>query len=615
MSKRQKQKNSFWQNVNLLSDLLKEDKLILKLLFLAVFVCGLFIDSYAWFYSEYLSKGTNFNLGEIAHQVTQYDDLGDVIGVIGDTVTIVNEDNISNLTVGSRYIEIENIGTLNLDYTITFQLDGTIAESGVMYYRIYDITEEIQNYVASPPFDTQLKAYIDDNQLSGSVENDSLNPVSNLSVIGNEVVTGEIKIVGDDLDLNPRYFRVDYGMYQATNSSLYSDKTIVIHTKVYSTQLGAKYDLNTNYQTWAVENELQLRNAITYSAPGDTIALAADIIIDGTINIGKRVHLDLDGFLLSISGDLVYDFIGLGELEIDTTDSAKLEVGNNFLVNAPKSEVHFIGTNTGYDIYVGNDFTVNGIQDGELDGILFDNVKIVQNRSSMIPVDVLVMSNTRVTLGPDVVLGFVTAVADSTNIEIVNNGTITQLLFQDMNLLATFSKPQIYVYNLGVLYGVSGSTSIVLPDDATPYIGPGQGNTLIIKGITSTDITVSGSEFFDQSDIGYNEAADSVIPISNESNAYMVYIREPSNVLENLLYDYFVENSADPDIMIPAIEKLVIYTVNAQYFENEDFDFIKGIDMPNISYLSLSNCRVIVTVSPEAILLTYKDIPYSPLIL
>lgn len=593
MSKKQKQKYSFWQNVNLLSDLLKQDKLILKLLFLAVFVCGLFIDSYAWFYSEYISKGTNFNLGEIAHQVTQYDQVGDVIGVIGDTVTIINEDNIGNTTVSSRYIEIENIGTLNIDYTITFQLDGTIAESGVMYYRIYDITEEMQNYSASPEFPTQLKAYIDDNQLSGSVENDTLNPVSNMSTIGMVAETGEIKITGNDLDYNPKYYRLDYGMYQATNSSLYSDKTIVIHTKVYSTQLGAKYDTNSTAFNWVVENEIQLRNAITYSAPNDIITLAADIIIDGSINIGKRVHLDLNGKLLSISGDLVYDFVGLGGLTIDTTSSAQLEIGNNFLINAPKTEVHFIGTNVGYDIYVGGDFTVNGIQDGELDGILFDNVKIVQNRSSLIPVDVLVMSNTRVTIAPDVVLGFITAVPDSTNIEIINNGVVTQLLLQDMTLLTTFSKPQIYVYNLGVLYGVTGSTSIVLPPEATPYIGPGQGNTLIIKGITSTDITVSGSEFFDQSDIGYNEATDSVIPISNEFNSYIVYIREPSDVLEDLLYNYFVENQADPVIMIDAIQKLVIYTVNAQYFENEDFDFLKSTDIPNIKYLSLSNCRVI----------------------
>ncbi len=593
MSKKQKQIKDFWSSINLVSDLLKNDRLILKLVFLAVFVLGLFLDSYAWFYSEYISKGTNFNLGEIAHQVTQYDDSGDVIGMIGDTVTIINENNIGNTTVSSRYIEIENIGSLNMDYTITFQLDGTIADSGVLYYRIYNISEAMQNYSASPTYPTQLKAYIADNTLSGSVEADSLNPVSNMSTIGSKTVTGEIKITGSTLDYNPQYYRIDYGMYQATNSSLYSDKTIVVHTKVYSTQLGAKYDTNETSQNWIVENELQLRNAITYSAPNDKITLAADIIIDGTINIGKRVSLDLDGKLLSISGDLVYDFVGLGPLTIDTTGSSKLEVGNNFLVNAPKSEVHFIGTNVSYDIFVGNQFTVNGIQDGELDGILLDNVKIVKNRSSLIPVDINVMSNTRLTVGPDVVVGFIRAVDDSTNIEIINNGIATQLLFQNMNLLSSFSKPQIYVYNLGVLYGASGSTSIVLPEEATPYIGPGQGNTLIIKGITSTDITVSGSEYFGQSDIGYNEASDSVIPISNENNAYMVYIREPQDEVETLLYNFFTENEADPLIMVPAIQKLIIYTVNAQYFENDDFDFLKSSQVPNLTYLSLANTRVI----------------------
>ena len=45
-------------------------------------------------------------------------------------------------------------------------------------------------------------------------------------------------------------------------------------------------------------------------------------------------------------------------------------------------------------------------------------------------------------------VGYVIGADGSTNIEILNNGTITQIQLQNMKLIDSFSKYQIYVYNL-----------------------------------------------------------------------------------------------------------------------------------------------------------------------
>ena len=85
---------------------------------------------------------------------------------------------------------------------------------------------------------------------------------------------------------------------------------------------------------------------------------------------------------------MVYDFISLGKLTIDVTGSGRIEVGNDFYLNAPKAQVEIVGANKASDIVVNNKMTVNGIQDGEKDGILLDNVKIVKNTKNYIPIDI-----------------------------------------------------------------------------------------------------------------------------------------------------------------------------------------------------------------------------------
>ena len=420
-------------------------RIMAKVGVLAVLSVFLIYDAYSWFYNEYVSKGTEIGLGTVEHIVNQYDKNGTLIGTEGDTVTVVRETDLSNMFKNTRYIEIKNTGSLNIDYNLSFTLDGTMSNAGVLYYRVIDITDEVLSSTVTSTNDTKLKAYAALNPTPENLETDALNPVSNLTTIPQIIIKGEIDKDKDDDENNYRYFRIDYGMYQTVNSSLYSGASVSVHANVYCTQRGIDASLASEGQIWLVENESQFRDAVLNALSGDTIKLADDITIDGSVDFQRRVHLDTAGYNLHFTGDLVYDFVEMGKLKIDTSSGGKIDVDGNLYINTPKSQIHIVGLNQNYDIFVGKEFTVNGIQNEEEDGVLLEAVRIVKNKIGNIPVDVIVESNTRLTIAPNVEVGYVIGADGSTNIEILNNGTITQIQLQNMKLIDSFSKYQIYV--------------------------------------------------------------------------------------------------------------------------------------------------------------------------
>lgn len=573
----------------------KDSKLMngLKIGIISLLVIGILSRTYSWLYEEYVGNGVAINFGKISHIVTHYDQDGNLIQDEEQTQTLLYEKNMSNITKGTKYIKIENDGTLDLEYTLSLNYEGTISSVGILYYRLYEITDLVNSAGG-------LSNYASANPLPDNVETDSSNPVKNMTLINNEVYQGEILL--DPNGVSAVYYRLDYGMYQTVNTAMYSNESMSLHFNVYSTQIGATDESAVGGQIWSVSSEEQLREILLSASNGDTIQLIDDFSVAGTINIGKRINLDTNDHTLTIAGDLVYDFANMGDLLIDVTGNGKLIVENDLYINTPKAEVDIIGGNKPYDIIVQGETLLNGIQDGEKDGIYLENLNIVKSDTTLVPADANISSNTRLTISSNVNLGVITAVEGSTNIEVINNGNVVQLNFSAMSLLKTFTKAQIYVYNLGNIYGIVGSTGIVLPAESTPYLGPNNGNTWIIKGITSNDITVSGSDNFDMSDIESNMDDVYVVPIDGEDNSYIVYIKDSVSSVESLLVDYFTNEGYDkPYEHIYEIRKLVIYTLNAQYFENEDFDFLKSDLIPYLKHLDLTNSRIIDDDTPNRI--------------
>ncbi len=564
---------------------------ILKSIFVMIMVVTLLSVSFAWLYDEYIGSGANLRIGEIAHNVTIYDKDGNVLNSNQDLYTLIEESNLSNTSQNSMFIKIENTGTIDLEYGLTFTLDGDLDPAGILYYRLFEVTNEV-NGTNQGSYDSKLMSYAHQNPLDGNIEFGTTNPISNMTLINNYIEIGDIKKTnsGDDFVI----YRFDYGMYQNVNTSIYQNKQLSVHMNLYSSQIGTITAENSSGLTYEVQTEAQLRDVLNQAVSNDTIMLINDINISGTLNIPRRINLNLNGYTLDISEDLVYEFVNTGDLTINATGTSRLIVGNDFYLNTPKANVTIKGANKNYDIVVGGEFNVNANLSDEDDGCYFENVRIVKSRSSLIPVDLLVKSNTKILIGTDVTLGIIKASLNSTNIEVINNGNITQINFSEMNLLETFTKYQIYVYNLGEIYGVLGSTGIILPSTSTPYIEDGNGNTLIIKGITSGDITVSGSPNYTAGNITNNTEDITVVPITDEENSYIVYIKDSTVSVEGLLAQYFIDQSfTEPYTKISQIKKLIIYTLNAQYLENEDFDFLKSNLIPELEHLNISNSRVI----------------------
>ena len=558
---------------------------IKKSFMLLIAVVILLTASLAWLYDEYVGSGASIKIGTINHLVTQYNSDGSVINDEGGNITIIYENNMSNATPNYKIIEIENNGTLDLEYSMSFMLEGTREAAGIMYYRLFEITGDINN-ITPGAGQTKVEAYTVANPVTPDIETDTANPISNLSLLHRRVQ------IGDVLEGEKAYFRLDYGIYSGVNTSLYSGESLSVHMNVYSSQTGVITQESSVGQVYEVSTEAELREKIATALSGDTIKLVDSIKVNGSLNINRRLNLDTNGKTLEVTGDLIIEYVNMGDALYDISGTGKLEVGNNLYINTPKANIHFLGENGNYDVVVGNTFTLNCDQQETIDGVYFENIRFVKSKTSLVPVDLNVMSNSRVTIGQDVVFGSLKSVPGSTNIEVINNGNIVELDFSEMTLLDTFSKYQIYVYNLGEITGVVGRSSIILPPTATPYLGPNDGNTLIIRGITSGDLTIEGSEHFDAGDIENTDENTTVVPIRDEEDAYIVYIKEPTVSVESLLRDYFTLIQEDDDIKIAQIKKLVIYTLNAQYVEQEDFTFFKSDMIPNIRYLDLSNSRI-----------------------
>lgn len=568
---------------------IKRYREIVRSLVIMIMAVTMLAVSFGWLYDEYIGTGASLTIGEIKHNVTIYDKNGNVINDNQQIYTLINEANLSNTSRNTMYIKIENTGTIDMEYGLTFTLDGELEAAGIMYYRLFEVTNDVSN-TNQGSYGDKLKAYAANNQLAGDIERDISHPVSNMSLINNYIQIGDIeKTNGSDYVI----YRFDYGVYQTVNTANYSGQQLAVHMNLYSSQIGTISNENNNGYTYEVQTEQQLRDVLNTAVSGDTIMLINDITINGTLNIPRRINLNLNGKNLTVTEDLIYEFVNTGDLNISVTGNSHLVVNNDIIFNTPKANITMTGANKNYDVVVGRNFTINSILSDEEDGFYFDNIRVVKSKTSLIPADVNIKSNTKVLIGTDVDLGVIRGTQGATNVQIVNNGNITQINLSDLELLEEFSKYQIYIYNLGEIYGILGSTGIVLPETATPYVEPGRGNTLIIKGITSGDFTVSGSINFDGTNITNNTEDVTVVPITDEDNSYIVYIKDSTVSVEGLLRQYFIEcGFNDPYAKISQIRKLVIYTLNAQYVENEDFDFLASTYVPELENLNLQNARV-----------------------
>ena len=158
--------------------------------------------------------------------------------------------------------------------SITFNLEGNIGETGIVYYRIFDITKQVNDSVPTGIYDTKLKAYAHSNPIPNDIESNTSNPIYNLSSIGDRIVVGQIDKDEKNDEANSIYYRLDYGVYSSIDSSIYSDASMSLHMNVYSSQLGT------------ISNELAVADisgekfSVKRPDGGDYIAFANEMCYD-----------------------------------------------------------------------------------------------------------------------------------------------------------------------------------------------------------------------------------------------------------------------------------------------------------------------------------------------
>lgn len=597
--------------------------------------------TFAWFISIIDLPTSTIKTGNLSFVAKGYDENGDFIStIIGneeynkDDPDMININaplfEIDNWTTNSAttsYISIENSGSIDLEYALTFTVNGNendLENMGGFWYRIERLDNSKLTYSLGTYLDgTTLKpgynpkcAYYD------NVIKDYLTTASSVILCGDDCIKddgyyehictefnslsrnlvtidhlaeyGKLELEKENICI----YRIDVGFRKEAIEQRYTNISLDISGEIYATQPGAILNPDGLGATITVTDEVTLNNALENALPGDTIVLGNKINYNGDLIINKCVSINTYGNDLVVNGNFIYNYISEHTLKLNLSSGGNIYVvsngaaGGNFQINAPNSEVLITGNNYKTNIYVEKDAIFRATNAPSTKGLLLSGANIYNKDGD--PKDIDIESNTRLTLDYGGSLSFIEAVNNATNIEIVNYGTIGTINLAKMLLVDSYPElptvdteyPQIYVDNYNKI-----TNAIQLPDWSTPYRefentdGYKEGNTLIIREWGAYEMSVLESlcvyKTQDIKDLNLKEVC--VIPeVDGRVDSLIVYYgdREGEDVtLESLLKEFFEEyydtSGLVIDDAINSIRRLVIYSVKEKVLTTTDLAFMK----------------------------------------
>ena len=364
--------------------------------------------TFAWFISIIDLPTGNITTGNLDIVVKGYNENGDFISTIitDDTYDLEDKDmvninaplvtinNWSSNSATTFYISLENSGSIDLDFALTFKINGTendLANTGGFWYRIQKLNNnnlkyslgknteggklEVGYLPKSAYYDDVIKDYIttsdkivlcsDDCRDDNGVYNHICTEYNALS--RNLVTLSHIAEYGTlDLSQSRRcIYRIDIGFRKDAVSERYETCKFDINGSVYATQVGAILNPDGVGEVFTVTDENSLNKAIENALPGDTIRLADKITYNGDLIINKCININTYGNDLIINGNLVYNFVSDHTLRFNLSSGGNIYVlvngqaGGNFDLYAPNSEVVISGNNYKTNIYVEKEATLN----------------------------------------------------------------------------------------------------------------------------------------------------------------------------------------------------------------------------------------------------------------
>ena len=534
-------------------------------------------------------------LGTVDFEAYCYNDIGELIatiypegnipeGAFNSNAPLFSSSNMKAGDASTVYIAVKNTGTLDMEYKIVFYVNSPKPEDnvylGACWYKLTEITTELnevmlEDYAVSNP----SIPCNSDNCAEVHICTEKDTETKSMVHLPGYYFGKTLQKIGTTC-----YYRLDYGMYRDATLDEYSDRQFSVSAGIYAAQDGALKGLDGGVEaTRMVTDQETLQAAIDQALPGDTIFLLEDITYTGDLIIKKCINFEAGNKTLTVAGNMIYDFVSSQPLTIDLRGKGSIKVlangeaGGNFTISAPKSQVEFIGSGES-DLFIDGLFTIDTTNTAESNGCMLSSI-VITDGEGFNPKTIYVRSNTKISVGDDVVLECVEATVSSTNIEIKNEGQINQIILKDTYLTNQVNAPQIYIHN----YNKIGN--IVLPSWAAPFIkdanGGYNGNTRITNSFNSVIDTLTGSANFNSSNIE-DEGADLYVEQieSGSNSALRVYYRnlpeQTNTTLQKLLEYYFSQNGITSySNALKQITKLEIVCRGDKVITATDFTYIK----------------------------------------
>ena len=205
----------------------------------ALLLCTAF--TFSWLTSKIDYLNTVIRMGEFGATVNVYYEDGKLLtsgSTAGDDVVVDNaisqDKNWSAGTVGYRFVEVKNTGTINLNSFMSFDFDlhnfmadnKTVSDS--FYLNVSDITSQVKSYTGSG---NKLKKYIEDYKKNSAL---------GIAQVGQKFTDAtNVKRLGMTIGGGVSYYLLEYCCYDLSSLAYNSDSFLTLGAKIRVQQTDA----------------------------------------------------------------------------------------------------------------------------------------------------------------------------------------------------------------------------------------------------------------------------------------------------------------------------------------------------------------------------------------
>lgn len=561
--------------------------------------------SYAWFYANVNLGGNTIETDSLEYEAYGYDSTGAKVSTIlnegqTSTATNVNSPIFSVASFQSEletiYVSIKSNSSMDLEYNFSISARGhsstsndkNITQLGKYWYRITDITSKVST----------LSEYI--NTYGSIAESEDK---INMKEINTDIIFG---LIGASDANKTRYYRVDFGF--KTGSDL-SKMRFELFANVEVDQKGNTNTSLGSNQEFKISDSQTLINAIEAAGNNDTLYFTNDVEYFGDLIIRKSLNMNLAGKTLTVIGNIHYNFQTVTTLKLDLSGSGKIKVlagsgsDGNLIFDAPNAQIEIKGTSPNGGLIVENDIIISCSNEDNKYGCQFSGVKAVKPDGSYATIKL--RSYTTVTISSETNIDTIYTEDNATNIRIVNNGNISNILLSNMRSSTQIAIAQIYIQNYLTI------NNIVLPSWSVAFSrksdGSNSGNTYISNSFGAEIISLSGSSKFTKSKIKEVSKDLLVERVDGTNTNLRVIYRDKTDgtvtTIEGLLNEFFVSKyptrtAEEIEALIVAIKRLEIDAVSGKSLNDADLKFINNTKMTKLKTLDLSEANLVDNTLP-----------------